>query len=124
MPMQASYADARIWLEENLPDKNPRILEDYAKFVSTGLAEKANAIRQQIESSGFLVMPQPFQGDWLFRKTLIQAPQEMEVRRTERPREPGDAVPDRTLLVTDAQLFGIGFWPRCEGSHQKTSSWI
>jgi hypothetical protein len=70
MPRMASYEAARMWLATNLlenekrinvPDSNnAAILQDYAKSVPAALAAKANAIRQQIETSGLELIPKPF----------------------------------------------------------------
>ncbi|HUI77759.1 MAG TPA: hypothetical protein VLY24_07570 [Bryobacteraceae bacterium] len=60
MPIEASYADARIWLERNLTGNDPRVLEDYTRSVSGALAQQANSIRHELESSGFLLIPRPY----------------------------------------------------------------
>ena len=45
----------------NLPDTdNQAMFLDYAKLVAPALADKATAIRQQIESSGLELIPRPF----------------------------------------------------------------
>jgi hypothetical protein len=60
LPTSASFYDARAWLEDHLAEKNPRIAEEYARLVSVALAERANSIRQRLESSGLEFIPQPY----------------------------------------------------------------
>jgi hypothetical protein len=88
MPTMASYNAAQMWLASNLvcnekqinvSDRNNRaIFQDYAKSVALALADKANAIRQQIESSGLELIPRPyhvlqFDGPRNFLGTLVSA---------------------------------------------------
>jgi hypothetical protein len=70
MPTMPGYDAARMWLTDNLvqnekrinaPDTNNQaIYQDYAKSVAAALADKANEIRQKIESSGLDLIPQPY----------------------------------------------------------------
>jgi hypothetical protein len=88
MPTMASYDAAQTWLASNLvrnekrisvsDSNNQAIFQDYAKSVAAALADKANAIRQQIESSGLELIPRPyhvlhFDGPRNFLGTLVSA---------------------------------------------------
>jgi len=70
MPGMVSYDAAQMWLARqleanekriNLSDANNQaILQDYTKTVTAALGDKANAIRQQIETSGLDLIPRPY----------------------------------------------------------------